>query len=86
MLLEVVLRRFGNSVGLVIPPAVLRLRGLHPGDVLSLDASQDGKITLVSASKASLADLLSRCDRLVDAPQDVSGWDQMAAPVGGIDR
>lgn len=86
MLLEVVLRRFGNSVGLVIPPAVLRLQGLHPGAVLSLDASHDGKITLVSASKASLADLLARCDRLVDAPQDVSGWDQMAAPVGGVDR
>ncbi len=79
--MEVVLRKYGNSTVLALPPAVLKDLGLKAGQSMTLDSTADGRITLAPKRRYTLADLLAQCDLKVAPPADLSLWDN-ARPVG----
>lgn len=79
--MEVVLRKYGNSTVLALPPAVLKDLGLKAGQSMTLDSTPDGRITLAPKRRYTLADLLAQCDRKAAPPADLALWDK-ARPVG----
>jgi antitoxin ChpS len=79
--MEVVLRKYGNSTVLVLPPAVLKNFGLKAGQAMTLDSTPDGRITLAPKRRHTLADLLAQCDPKAAPPADLALWDN-ARPVG----
>lgn len=79
--MEVVLRKYGNSTVLALPPAVLKELGLKAGQSMTLNSTPDGRITLVPKRRYSLADLLAQCDPEAPPPADLALWDN-ARPVG----
>jgi antitoxin ChpS len=79
--MEVVLRKYGNSTVLALPPAVLKDLGLKAGQSMTLDSTPDGRITLAPKRRHSLAGLLAQCDPKAPPPADLALWDN-ARPVG----
>ncbi len=79
--MEVILRKYGNSTVLALPPAVLRDLNLQAGQSMTLDSTPDGRITLARKRRYSLAGLLSQCDPKAPPPADLALWDN-ARPVG----
>lgn len=79
--MEVVLRKYGNSTVLALPPAVLKDLGLKAGQAMTLDSTPDGRITLAPKRRYTLADLLAQCDLKAAPPAGLSLWDN-ARPVG----
>ena len=79
--MEVVLRRYGNSTVLALPPAVLKELGLKAGQSMTLKSSPDGRITLVAKRRYNLADLIAQCDLKAAPPADLVLWNHMR-PIG----
>jgi antitoxin ChpS len=79
--MEVVLRKYGNSTVLALPPAVLKELGLKAGQAMTLDSTSDGRITLVPKRRYKLADLIAQCDPAAPLPADLRLWNA-ARPVG----
>jgi antitoxin ChpS len=79
--MEIVLRKYGNSTVVALPPAVLRDLGLKAGQSMILESTPDGRITLVPRRRYSLANLLALCDTKAAPPADLALWDR-ARPVG----
>lgn len=79
--MEIVLRKYGNSTVAVLPPLVLKDLGLKAGQSMTLDATPDGKITLVPKRRFSRAELLAQCDPKAPPPADMALWDG-ARPAG----
>lgn len=79
--MEVVLRKYGNSTVLALPPAVLKDLGLEAGQAMTLDSTPDGRITLAPKRRHRLADLLAQCDPKAPPPADLALWES-ARPKG----
>ena len=79
--MEVVLRKYGNSTVLALPPAVLKELGLKAGQAMTLDSTADGRITLVPVRRYRLADLIAQCDLKAAPPADLWLWEK-SRPVG----
>jgi antitoxin ChpS len=79
--MEVVLRKYGNSTVLALPPAVLKNSRLKAGQAMTLNSTPDGRITLTPKRRYTLADLLAQCDTKAAPPADLALWDN-ARPVG----
>jgi len=79
--MEVVLRKYGNSTVLALPPAMLKELGLKAGQSMTLDSTPDGQITLAPKRRHRLAELLARCDLKAPPPADLALWDN-AQPAG----
>ena len=79
--MEVVLRKYGNSTVLALPPAVLKQLGLKAGQAMTLDSTPDGRITLAPRRQHRLTELLAQCDPKAAPPADLALWDR-ARPVG----
>ena len=79
--MEIVLRKYGNSTVLALPPAVLKDLGLKAGQSMTLDSTPDGRITLMPKRRYTLADLIAQCDLKTATPADLALWDN-ARPVG----
>lgn len=79
--MEVILRKYGNSTVVALPPAVLKDLRLKAGQSMTLDSTPDGRITLAPKRRYSLADLIAQCDRKAAPPADLALWDN-ARPVG----
>lgn len=60
MLMEVQLKRWGNSLGLRIPKGIADAAGLKADDAVVIDTSQDGLIIKKARRKYVLAELLSQ--------------------------
>lgn len=60
MLMEVHLRRWGNSLGLRIPKGIADAAGLQADDAVVIDASQDGFVVKKARRRYDLADLLGQ--------------------------
>ena len=75
------LRKYGNSTVLALPPTVLKGLGLKAGQSMTLDSTPDGRITLAPTRRHSLAALLAQCNPKAPPPADLARWDH-AAPVG----
>jgi antitoxin component of MazEF toxin-antitoxin module len=79
---EVTIRRQGNSVGINIPPAILRHLGLSVGQTVSLHATSDSLLIKAKPSKRyTAAELNALCDPKAPMPADLQDWDNMP-PVG----
>lgn len=79
--MEVVLRKYGNSTVLALPPAVLKDLGLKAGQSMTLDSTPDGRITLAPRRRHRLADLIAKCNPKAPPPADLALWDK-ARPGG----
>ena len=79
--MEVVLRKYGNSTVLALPPALLKDLGLKAGQTMTLNSTSDGRITLVPRRRYKLADLIAQCDLKAPPPADLALWNR-ARPVG----
>jgi antitoxin ChpS len=79
--MEVVLRKYGNSTVLVLPPTVLKHFGLKAGQAMTLHSTPDGRITLAPKRRYTLAGLLAQCDLKAAPPADLALWNN-ALPVG----
>lgn len=73
--MEVVLRKYGNSTVLALPPAVLKHFGLKAGQSMTLNSTPDGRITLAPKRRYTLTDLLAQCDLKAAPPADLAAWD-----------
>ena len=78
--MEVTLRKYGNSMVAVLPPAVVRDLRLNVGQAMTLDA-HDGQIVLTPKRSFTLAAMLAQCDPTAPPPADMALWEG-AAPVG----
>lgn len=79
--MQVVLRKYGNSTVVVLPPPVLKELGIKAGQSMSLETTPDGKIVLAAKRRYTLAELLAQCDPRAAPPADLALWDA-AKPVG----
>ena len=80
--MEVVLRKYGNSTVLALPPALLKELGLKAGQSMTLNSTANGRITLSPVRRHKLADLIGQCDPKAPPPADLSLWEG-SRPVGG---
>ena len=79
--MEVVLKKRGKSVTLVLPLAALKGLGIGAGQRMSLETTTDGKIVLSPKRKFALADMIAQCDQMAATPADIAGW-EVARPIG----
>jgi len=79
--MEIVLRKYRNSIVAVLPPAVLKDLGLSAGHTMTLTTTQAGEIVLARKRKYVLADLIAQCDRSAPPPADLGLWNN-AKPTG----
>ena len=75
--MEVVLRKYGNSTVVVLPPGVLRDLNLRAGHSLAMSTEPNGQITLTKKQRYSLCELVALCDAKAPAPADIALWDNM---------
>jgi antitoxin ChpS len=80
-MMQVTLRKYGNSTVAVLPPAVLKDLGIKAGQSMTLHTTADGKILLSPKRKFRLADLLAQCDLKAAPPADLVLWEN-ARPAG----
>ncbi len=82
-MMETVLRKIGNSHGILLPEKLLKELGFQLGD--KLDATVvEGKLVIALAGKRNkytLADLLAKCDTSAPMPQELTAWDN--SPIVG---
>ena len=78
--MNVVLRKYGNSTVVVIPPGVLRDLRIKEGQSMTLSTT-DGAMTLVPKRRYSLDELLAQCDTKAAPPADMALWES-TRPVG----
>lgn len=78
--MNVVLRKYGNSTVVVLPPGVLRDLRIKEGQAMSL-STLDGVMTLVPKRRYSLDELLAQCDTKALPPADMALW-EATRPVG----
>ena len=79
--MEVVLRKYGNSTVMALPPGLLKNLGLRAGQAMTVSATPDGGMTLSPVRRHSLKDLMAQCDLKAAPPADLALWDA-ARPVG----
>ena len=79
--MEIVLRKYGNSTVVVLPPTVLRDLGLSAGQAMTLNKTEHDAIILARKSRFNLAEMISQCDPKASMPADLALWDS-AKPVG----
>ena len=79
--MEVVLRKYGNSTVVALPPALLKELGLKAGQAMTLDSTADGRITLLPKRRHKLSDLIAQCDQSAPPPRDLDLWN-VTQPVG----
>ncbi len=82
--MEMQLRKFGNSTGLTLPPALIRELGLTAGQTVTVKATADGGLLIQPKAKRrkyTAAELNALCDLKAPMPRDLLDWNQMQ-PVG----
>jgi antitoxin ChpS len=79
--MEVVLRKYGNSTVVVLPPTVLRDLGLSAGQAMTLEKTEQNAIILARKPKFNVAEMIAQCDPKAPMPADLALWDS-AKPVG----
>lgn len=79
--MKVMLRKYGNSTVLVLPPGLVKELGLKEGQTMTLDSAGGGSLTLAPKRRHRLADLLAQCDAKAPPPVYLALWDA-ARPAG----
>jgi antitoxin component of MazEF toxin-antitoxin module len=76
---EGTIRRQGNSVGVVLPPPILKQMGFAVGQTVSMRATPDGLIIKAKRSRMTAAELNALCDPKAPMPDDLVEWEKMPA-------
>jgi antitoxin ChpS len=76
IVLDAVIRKYGNSSVVVLPPALMRDLGIQVGTSLSMKAA-DGVITLAPKKRYTLEELVAQCNPKAKPPADMAAWDDM---------
>jgi len=71
---ETTIRRQGNSIGLALPPSILRHMGLVVGQTVSLQATPDGLLIKAKRNRLTAAELNAQCDLKAPMPDDLQAW------------
>ena len=74
--MDVVVRKYGNSSVVVLPPAFMRDLGIQVGSSLAMSTT-DGVITLAPKKRYTLEDLVAQCNPRAKPPADITAWDNM---------
>lgn len=74
--MDVIIRKYGNSSVVVLPPAFMRDLGIQVGSSLSMSTA-DGVITLAPKKRYTLEDLVAQCSPRAKPPADIAAWDNM---------
>lgn len=77
--METVLRKFGNSVGLVIPKPVRDSMRLQAGQTVQLEASEKGLLIRPTKCKYTLDELIAQCNRKAPMPKELADWQDSRA-------
>ena len=75
--MQTLIRKIGNSTGMIIPATILRKYSLKIGDQIDIQ-DDDGRIVLVPTKpkpKYTLAELIEKCDDSSPMPQELIDWD-----------
>lgn len=75
--MDVMIRKYGNSSVVVLPPALMRDLGLEVGASFSMHSNSDGVITLAPKKRYRLEDLVAQCNKRAKPPADMAAWDTM---------
>jgi antitoxin ChpS len=84
LLMELLLRKFGNSTGLTLPPAILRELGFVEGQVVTVNKTPEGGLLIQpkrQRKKYTASELNALCDPKAPMPDDLVAWGDMK-PVG----
>jgi antitoxin ChpS len=74
--MDVVIRKYGNSSVVVLPPALMRDLGIQVGTSLSMNAA-DGVITLAPKKRYTLEELVAQCNSKAKSPVDMAAWNNL---------
>jgi len=75
-LMQTLVRKIGNSTGMIIPANILKKYGLNIGDQLDIQ-DDNGRIVIVPTKtkpKYTLTQLLDKCDESASMPQELIDW------------
>lgn len=76
---EGIIRRQGNSVGVILPQTILREMGLTVGQTVSLETTANGLIIKPKQKRYTAAELNALCDPSASMPADLQEWENMPA-------
>jgi antitoxin ChpS len=82
--MELTFKKLGNSIGITFPASFVREMRVSEGQVVSVDAKEDGTITLrpkIGRKRYTAAELNAQCDMSAPMPDDLLDWDSVP-PVG----
>lgn len=75
------IKKIGNSMGTIIPAAILKKLNLVNGDKINIE-EVGGKIVITATKpNCDLNDLIANCDSSAPIPKELEEWDK-ARPVG----
>lgn len=74
---EAIIRRQGNSVGVILPQPILRAMGLAVGQTVSLQTTPNGLIIKPKQKRYTAAELNALCDPNAAMPADLLEWENM---------
>lgn len=75
--MQTLVRKIGNSTGMIIPANILKKYSLNIGDKLDIQ-DDNGRIVIVPTKtkhKYTLTQLLDKCDETGPMPQELIDWD-----------
>ena len=81
-MMELVLKKLGNSTGLTFPAAFLKEHGLSDGVVMDVQPQQDGSLLLrpmMQRKRYTAAELNAQCDLSAPYPDDLLEWENAPA-------
>ncbi len=75
--MQTIVRKIGNSIGTIIPSAILKKLDLKEGDRVNIQ-DDEGRIIIIPERikpKYTLTELLAKCDESAPLPQELIDWD-----------
>ncbi len=84
--MQTLVRKIGNSTGMIIPANILKKYSLNIGDQLDIQ-DDNGRLVIIPTQtkpKYTLTQLLDKCDESVPMPQKLIDWDN--SPEVGNER
>jgi antitoxin ChpS len=80
--MKIVIKKWGNSAGMVIPGVVMRTLGLQPGQSMESEVKNNQWILTPGRKKYSLDELLAECDVNAPAMTEEEAWGDSNKPAG----
>jgi antitoxin ChpS len=75
--MQTLVRKIGNSTGMIIPANILKKYSLNIGDQLDIQ-DDNGRLVIIPTQtkpKYTLTQLLDKCDKSAPMPQELIDWD-----------